>query len=102
MNYEIRQFDTSLLRFSATEDTSYSDDLSSTESLKAYADTLFPCVYDDYVGTAKHVLTTKHKEGLRHLITFHFKKHPRYNLSNERLRLIEKVISQRAKELLSE
>ena len=79
-----------------------SDDLSSTESLKAYADTLFPCVYDDYVGTAKHVLTTKHKEGLRHLITFHFKKHPRYNLSNERLRLIEKVISQRAKELLSE
>ena len=79
-----------------------SDDLSSTEALKAYADTLFPCVYDDYVGTAKHVLTTKHKEGLRHLITFHFKKHPRYNLSNERLRLIEKVISQRAKELLSE
>lgn len=79
-----------------------SDDLSSTESLKAYADTLFPCVYDDYVGTAKHVLTTKHKEGLRHLITFHFKKHPRYNLSNERLRLIEKVISQRAKELLGE
>lgn len=79
-----------------------SDDLSSVEALKDYADTLFPCVYDDYVGTAKQVLTPKHKEGLRHLLTFHFKKHPRYNLPNGRLKLIEKVISQRAKELLSE
>ena len=79
-----------------------SDDLVSIDSLMAYADTLFPCVYDDYMGTAKQVLTPRHKEGLRHLLTFHFKKHPRYNLPNERLKLIEKVISQRAKELLGE
>lgn len=79
-----------------------SDDLSSAEALKSYADTLFPCVYDDYVGTAKQVLTTKHKEGLRQLLTFHFKKHPRYNLPNERLKLIEKVVVQRAIDLLTD
>ena len=79
-----------------------SDDLSSVETLKSYADTLFPCVYDDYVGTAKQVLTSAHKEGLRHLLTFHFKKHPRYNLPNERLKLIEKVVAQRAMDLLTD
>lgn len=78
-----------------------SDDLSSAEALKAYADTLLPCVYDDYVGTAKQVLTSAHKEGLRHLLTFQFKKHPRYNLPKDRMKLIEKMIAQRAGELLS-
>lgn len=78
------------------------DDFSSEETLKAYADTLLPCVYDDYVGTAKQVLTFAHKEGLRHLLNFRLKKHSRYNLPNDRLKLIEKMIQQRARELLSE
>lgn len=77
-----------------------SDDLSSAEALKTYADTLLPCVYDDYVGTAKQVLTSAHKEGLRHLLNFRFKKHPRYNLPKDRMKLIEKMIAQRAGELL--
>lgn len=79
-----------------------SDDLSSVEALRAYADTLQPCVYDDYVGTAKQVLTSMHNQGLRHLLTFHFKKHSRYNLPNNRLKLIEKMVAQRARELLGE
>lgn len=78
------------------------DDFSSIDALKTYANTLLPCTYDDYVGTAKQVLTPAHKEGLRHLLTFRFKKHPRYNLPNERLRLLETMIAQRAGELLSE
>ncbi len=78
------------------------DDLSSEMSLKNYADTLFPCVYDDYVAAAKKVLTPEHKKGLRHLLTFHFKKHSRYNLPVDRLKLIEKMIQQRARELLDE
>lgn len=79
-----------------------SDDLSSVEALKSYADTLQPCVYDDHVGTAKQVLASMHNQGLRHLRTFHFKKHSRYNLPNDRLKLIEKMVAQRARELLGE
>ena len=76
------------------------DDLESEQTLTAYADTLLPCVYDDFFGTAKKVLTAKHREGLRHLVDFRFKKHPRYNLPEKRLRLIEKQIQKRAKTLL--
>lgn len=76
------------------------DDLESEQTLTAYADTLLPCVYDDFFGSAKKVLTAKHREGLRHLVDFRFKKHPRYNLPEKRLRLIEKQIQKRAKTLL--
>ena len=77
------------------------DDLSSEQALTAYADTLLPCVYDDYVGTAKAVLTRRHREILRKLLDFRFKKHPRYNLPKKRLRLIEGQIHKRVKELLA-
>lgn len=76
------------------------DDLESEAALDAYAATLEPCVYDDFIGTAKAVLTEKHREGLRHLLTFRFKKHPRYNPPEKRLRLIEKEIQKRARALL--
>ncbi len=39
---------------------------------------------------------------IRHLLTFQFKKHSRYNLPDVRLKLIEKQIQQRTRELLSE
>lgn len=76
------------------------DDLSSDEALSRYAGTRLPCVYDDFAGTAKKVLTPAHREGLRRLLTFTFKKHSRYNLPADRLKLIEKQIQRRAKELL--
>lgn len=76
------------------------DDLESVEALKEYADTLVPCVYDDFIGTAKKVLTNKHREGLRKLLEFKFKKNSRYNLPDKRLKMIEKMIQQRAKVLL--
>lgn len=76
------------------------DDLASMERLSAYADTLIPCVYDDFIGTAKTVLTSKHREGLRHLMNFKFKKHSRYNLPANRLKVIEKMIRKRAQMLL--
>lgn len=76
------------------------DDMTSDKALSDYAETLLPCVYDDYVKAAKQVLTPERKEALRHLLTFRFKKHPRYNLPDSRLRLIEKQIQRRAKELL--
>lgn len=76
------------------------DDLESEKALKEYADTLVPCVYDDFIGTAKKVLTNKHREGLRKLLEFEFKKNSRYNLPDKRLKMLEKMIQTRAKILL--
>ena len=68
--------------------------------MEKYIETLYPSVYDDFLGTAKSVLTTELCEKLRHLLTFRFKKHSRYNLPPERLRMIEKQIQKRAGILL--
>ena len=76
------------------------DDLASDKTLSDYADTLVPCVYDDFIGTAKNVLTNRHKDGLRRLLDFHFKRHSRYNLDSKRLKLIEEQVHKRAKKLL--
>lgn len=76
------------------------DDLESYQNLKKYADTLYPCAYDDFIGTAKSVLTNEHREGLRKLLNFKFKKHSKYNLPADRLKLIENIIRERAKEIL--
>ena len=76
------------------------DDLDSEKSFANYADTLLPCVYDDFTGTAKKVLTSEHREGLRQLLDFKFRKHTRYNLPEKRLKLIESQIHARAKLLL--
>lgn len=76
------------------------DDLASDAALTAYAQTLMPCLYDDFIGTAKAVLTPEHREGLRHLLNFRFKRHSHYNLPEERLDLLEKQVQKRARELL--
>lgn len=76
------------------------DDLENEKALNEYANTLVPCVYDDFIGTAKKVLTQKHREGLRKLLEFKFKKNSRYNLFDKRLKLLEKMIQTRAKILL--
>lgn len=78
------------------------DDLQSPEALETYAKTLLPCAYDDFLGAAGAVLSQRHKAGLRKLLDFKFKKHPRYNLPAKRLRLIETQIKSRAKALLEE
>lgn len=72
----------------------------SDAALEEYIETLAPSVYDDFLGTAKSVLTPELREKLRHLLTFRFKKHPRYNLPAKRLRMIEKQVQKRARVLL--
>ncbi len=72
------------------------DDFASDASLRAYAETLVPCVSEDFIGAAKAVLTKPRKAALRKLISFRFRKHPRYNLPDARLRLIERQIQSRA------
>ena len=76
------------------------DDLESEKALSTYAETLVPCVYDDFIGTAKKVLTLTHREGLRKLLEFRFKKNSRYNLPDNRLKMLEKIIHTQAKLLL--
>ena len=76
------------------------DDLESPETLSMYAETMYPCVYDNFVTSAKKVLTSDHRKGLRKLLKFRFKKNSRYNLPDKRLKLIECQVRKRAKELL--
>jgi len=76
------------------------DAWSSDVALEEYIETLAPSVYDDFLGTASAVLTPELREKLRHLLTFRFKKHSRYNLPEKRLRMIEKQIQKRARILL--
>ena len=72
----------------------------SDAALEDYIETMAPSVYDDFLGTASAVLTPELREKLRHLLTFRFKKHSRYNLPEKRLRMIEKQVQKRASVLL--
>ena len=76
-------------------------DLINDEALTAYADSLMPCVYDNFIAEAKAVMTPELQEKVRHLVNFKFKKNARYNLDNKRLKLIEKQVQKRAIALLS-
>ncbi|MHB1484498.1 MAG: HipA domain-containing protein [Saccharofermentanales bacterium] len=75
------------------------DDL---KDIKAYAKTRAPATYPDFVQFAKETMSKRQKDMLRKLFVFKFKKHPRYNLENERLKIIENFIHDRVNELLSE
>ena len=59
-------------------------------------------MYDDYVAEAKKVLTHEWRSVIRKLLDFKLPRHSRYNLSKERLNLIEYAVSQRAAELLED
>ena len=70
--------------------------------IKAYAKTRTPATYPDFVEFARETMSKRQKDMLRKLLEFKFKKNPRYNLDDKRLKIIEKFINDRAKELLSE
>lgn len=76
-------------------------DWESEANLEAYIDTLQPCVYDDFIGSARKVLTAEHRAALRKLLEFRFRRHPRYNLPEKRLKLVEAMIRKRAGMLLT-
>ena len=78
------------------------DALKSKKSFLKYAETQMPCVYDGYVTEAKKVLTHEWRSAIRKLLDFKLPRHSRYNLSKERLNLIEYAVSQRAAQLLED
>ena len=69
-------------------------------ALDAYIKTLQPCVYDDFIGTAASYMNDENREQLRHLLTFKFKRHSRYNLSDHEISLMEGQIRKRPALLL--
>ena len=78
------------------------DALKSKEGFLKYAKAQMPCVYDDYITEAKNAMTHEWRSAIRKLLNFKMPRHSRYNLSKERLNLIEYAVSQRAAELLED
>lgn len=62
--------------------------------------TLAPALYTNFDEVALHVIGQKQKQELRHLLTFKFKKHSRYNLSDERIKMLESAIQGKVRCLL--
>ena len=73
------------------------DDLN---NLSEQEKTLSPALYANFDEVACHVMGSKQKQGLRHLLSFKFKKHSRYNLTDERLKILEETIRGKAQHLL--
>ena len=74
--------------------------LQNAELLQQYVDTLAPCTYGDFIETAGKYMNGKNHDQLRRLFTFHSKRHSRYNLPSDSLRLIEEQVQKRARILL--
>ena len=68
--------------------------------LKEYADTLLPCVYEDYLEEARKVIDSRLKEKLRKMLTYNLQKSGAYNYSSARLKLISRMIRERAHMIL--
>lgn len=62
--------------------------------------TLAPALYANFDEVALHVIGQKRKQELQHLLTFRLKKHGRYNLSDERVKMLESSIQEKARYLL--
>lgn len=78
----------------------WGDDLRNEANMWKYACAMQPCVYDDFVASAKAVLTHERRSRLRALLDFRFKRHSRYNLPKQRLALLEKTVSHRVRDIL--
>ena len=77
------------------------DNWANEKSLKEYAGTLLPCVYEDYIEEAKKVIDSRLKEKLRKMLTYNLQKVGAYNYSSDRLKLISKMVQERVHEILN-
>lgn len=73
------------------------DDLQDWE---AYAKTRVPATYSDFTELARELMRHSQKEKLRKLINFKFKKHSRYNWSDNRLKTIAMMLNNHMRFLL--
>lgn len=75
-------------------------EVESRQAFFEFADAQRPVCYNDFFTEANPCVKPRHREGLRHMLEFTLKRHPRYNLEPKRLKLIEAAIRQRAARLL--
>lgn len=61
---------------------------------------LGPKLYEDFISTAKQLMTQSIKKRLINMQGFKLKKHPRYNLSDDRLNSLNRIINNQIKLLL--
>lgn len=73
------------------------DDL---ENWKSYAKTRVPATYSDFTELAQQLMGRDQREKLHRLINFRFKKHPRYNWSENRLQVIVRLLQSRVRLML--
>ncbi len=73
------------------------DDLT---NLDKYVKTLRPATANNFVLSAQEIMGDEQKRKLRKLLNFKFKKNPKYNLPDKRLKILESFVCNRAKELL--
>ncbi len=72
----------------------------SESMLEEYAETLLPCVYEDFFQTAGNVLDVHLSEKLRKALNFRFHDEGKLRYSKERIALLEKQIQKRASFIL--
>ncbi len=77
------------------------DEFASYDNLVAYSKTRSAVMYADFIDTAKQYMTKRQIDKLKKLINFKFTKHSRYNLNDNRLKLLERLINDRVLELLN-
>ena len=70
--------------------------------LKEYADTLRPCVYEDYIEEAKKIIDGRLKEKLRKLLTYDLQRSGAYNYPTDKLKLISRMILERAQVIMND
>ncbi len=77
------------------------DEFASYDNLVTYSKTRSAVMYADFIDTAKQYMTKRQIDKLKKLINFKFTKHSRYNLNDNRLKLLERLINDRVLELLN-
>ena len=73
------------------------DDL---KNIDQYVQTRQPATYQDFILFIQPYLTTRQKDKIRKLLDFHLTSTSKYKLNKKRLKVLEKLIQERAKLLL--
>lgn len=76
------------------------ENFESYEKLKAYVETLQPLVYDDFMKEAKAHMNSHLREKLRSAVTFELKTQGRYNYDKKKLKMLTRLLQERAAALL--
>ena len=97
MEYELRYFDETMLRFEANKDSNAPDyRIHWVEDASAFV----PRVYDDFFQTAREYMTRETRAKVRGMLDFEFSRGPRAGITKRRLRMIERQVRSRSRKLL--